>query len=125
MAEENLSGLVANITADGVVDAGEVAMLRESLYADGTIDRAEVDALFEINDAVSGNDNDASWVALFVEAISGHIMEDGVIDAEETAYLKSKIEGDGAVDSTELALLEHLKSHAGDNFPSELAALMS
>ncbi len=120
----SLQDMVKEIIADGVVDASEVQALREELFADGEIDRAEVDALFTINDAVSGNENDASWTQLFAEAVSSHIMDDGIIDAEETSYLVGQIQGDGQVDATEMALLESLQSQATD-FPSELAALMS
>ena len=61
--------LVQDIIADGIVDATEVAQLRAEFLADGVIDREEADALFAINDAVSGNDNDPSYEDFFVEAI--------------------------------------------------------
>lgn len=108
--------LVQDIIADGVVDATEVTQLREVMLEDGVIDREEADALFEINDAVTGNANDLSWEEFFVEAITSHVLEDetspGVIDQGEGDWLASKIEGDGEVDAVETALLINVASKA-------------
>ena len=108
--------LIADITADGVVDADEVAGMRQRLYADGKIDREEADFLFAINEAVSGNANDPGWRKLFVDAITSHVLEDeespGVIDEQEAAWLITKIEGDLQVDETEKALLASIKKNA-------------
>lgn len=111
-----LSQLVADITADGVVDADEVAGMRKRLYADGVIDREEADFLFAVNDAVSGHANDPGWKKLFVEALTSHLLEDkkspGEVDAQEAAWLIKKIEGDRQVDETEKALLTSIKTKA-------------
>ncbi len=120
----SLNELVKDIIADGVVDADEVQQLETALYADGVIDSEEVDALFTINDAVSGNANSPLWTDLFVKAVSENILDDGVIDFDEVAYLVEKIQGDGAVDATEVALLENLKSNCQGEFPAELASLL-
>jgi uncharacterized tellurite resistance protein B-like protein len=111
------------ILADGIIDENEVKQLREVLYADGKIDKEEAELLFELNDAVSGKANAASWETLFVEAITSYLLEDktspGEIDEEEEKWLLSKIQGDGQVDETEKALLLHLKNNA-KKFPSTL-----
>ena len=120
----NLKKLLDDVVADGQVDAEEVRRIRKEIYDDGVIDAEEVEFLFDVNDAVSGNDNDPGWKALFVEAISSNILEDGTIDAEETAMLVAKIQGDGTVDETEKALLLHLKEKA-TAFPPELDALLN
>jgi uncharacterized membrane protein YebE (DUF533 family) len=114
-----LKELKSSILADGVIDEAEVKQLREVLYADGKIDKEEADFLFELNDAVSGKANHSSWETLFVEAISAYLLEDGVIDDEETQWLLAKIQGDGQLDKTEKALLANLKSKA-KSFPSTL-----
>ena len=119
-----LQQLLDDVIEDGKIDAGEVQLMREELFADGVIDAEEVDFLFAVNDAVSGNDNDPGWTTLFVEAITSNILEDGTIDDEETAMLVGKIQGDGAVDSIEKALLLNLKAKAKD-FPAELEALLN
>ncbi len=107
--EQELSAFTAAILEDGIIDAAEVAKIRERVYADGIVDREEADFLFALNDATSGADNDASWQALFVEALSDHVLKDeispGTIDDDEAAYLRSKIEADEVVDANELALL--------------------
>jgi uncharacterized membrane protein YebE (DUF533 family) len=104
------------ILEDGVIDADEVKLLRKELYADAVIDREEADFLFALNDATSGADNDPSWRAFFVEALSDHVLKDkvspGVVDDDEAAYLISKIMADGVVDANELALLVNITAKA-------------
>ena len=106
---KSLEDMATEILKDGVIDAKEVALLRERLFADGQIDREEVDFLFRLNDAVSGKTNDPAWSQLFAQAITRHVLSDekspGVVDNDEVEYLKSKIQGDGKVDDAERALL--------------------
>jgi hypothetical protein len=122
-----LAELKTSVLEDGTVDAAEVAQIREAIFDDGIVDREEADFLFEINDAVSGKENDAGWQTLFVEGISKHVLEDetspGVIDNDEAAYLKEKIHGDGQVDDAEKALLSEIKDKATGDTPSELSFL--
>ena len=112
----DLQALAKDILDDGVIDAREVAVLRETLYADGVIDREEAELLFQLNDAVSGKANHASWPKFFVSALTDHLLKDeespGVLDEDESAWLISKIQGDGHVDSTELALLVSITAKA-------------
>ena len=103
---------VEAIIADGIVDSEEAAALREEIFADGVVDRNEAETLFQINDATSGN-NSSEFNSLFVDAISAHVLEDGVIDDEEVDWLATKIKGDGKVCGVELDLLERL----ADNGP--------
>ena len=111
-----LNELADDIIEDGIVDADEVIKMRERLYADGIIDREEAEFLFRINDSVSGNKNDPSWNELFVEAITGHLLEDevspGEVDEDEAKWLLEKIQADGKIDEIELALLKNLKVKA-------------
>ncbi len=111
------------ILDDGVIDADEVVKIRERLYDDGTIDREEADFLFKLNDAVSGKENDASWQAFFVEALTDHVLKDeetpGVIDGDEAAFLIEKIKGDEKVDETELQLLVNICNTATGESPEE------
>ena len=113
------SAMVA-ILEDGVIDADEVAMLKKIIFKGGPhtvgIDRIEADFLFELNDAVSENDNDKSWQEFFVETIARHVLDDdespNEIDADEAKWLISRIEGDGKVDALERALLTTIKKQA-------------
>jgi uncharacterized membrane protein YebE (DUF533 family) len=113
---QTTAAVVAAVVADGVVDAAEVADLRAFFYEDGTVDADELNALFEINDAVSGNGNDAGWTALFVEAGTDAVLADdetpGVLDDAEWATLKALVDGDGTVDGNERALLANIKANA-------------
>ena len=118
-----LEELKKSILEDGVIDAQEVEQLREVLYADGVIDKEEAEFLFELNDVVSGKENDASWEQFFVKVISDFLLEDenspGEIDEEEAKWLLQKIQGDGQLDKTEQALLTNLKNKS-KNFPKIL-----
>jgi uncharacterized membrane protein YebE (DUF533 family) len=116
-----LKKLAKDIVADGVVDAAEVKGMRARLYADGVIDRAEADFLFSVNDAVSGHKNVPAWQKLFIEALTDFVLKDevspGVVDEKEANYLISKIEADGTVDETELALLVNITVNAKQTTP--------
>jgi hypothetical protein len=119
-----LSDFKTAILEDGVIDAEEVSKIKERLYEDGIIDREEADFLFDLNDAVSGKENDPSWSKFFVEAISDHVLKDdqspGEIDQDEASYLIDKIKGDGQVDQTELALLVNICENATGDTPENL-----
>lgn len=125
---KTLSQLKNEILADGIIDAIEVKELKAVLYADGIIDAEEADFLFELNDAVSGKENDVTWKELFVEAISSFLLEDdiskGEIDKDEAKWLLDKLQNDGKIDDIEMELLTHLKKNTS-NFPQELADLMA
>ena len=120
-----LQSLYESVVEDGVVDAGEVEEIRKEVYADGKVDIEEVEFLFKINDAVSGNKNDTGWDDLFVSAITDNIMDDGVIDSDEVDLLVRLIGADGKVDGAEKKLLENLKGKNEGNLPSELESLLS
>jgi uncharacterized membrane protein YebE (DUF533 family) len=122
---KSLKELVADITADGVVDADEVAGIRQRIYADGKIERDEAEFLFAINDAVSGQANHPSWQKLFVEALTSHLLEDeespGEVDEKEATWLIQQVEGDRQIDETEKALLASIKANA-KSLPENLKA---
>jgi len=103
--------------------------LRVELYEDGKIDKDEADAMFKINDAVTGNDNHPSYQDLFVETIADYVLEDecspGVIDEEEGQYLVDKIQGDGEVDEAERALSLFLKENAEGIISASLNELIA
>ena len=123
----NLHDLKNELLEDGIIDANEVQKLKDILYADGIIDKDEADFLFEINDAVSGKNNDQEWDMFFAQAICDFLLKDenspGVIDEQEAAWLLEKVGADGKVDDVEKALLVKLQSEA-KNFPSELSKLL-
>jgi uncharacterized membrane protein YebE (DUF533 family) len=124
---KTLSELKNEILADGIIDANEVKELETVLFADGKIDEEEATLLFELNDAVSGKDNDSSWSDLFVKAISSYVLDDensnGEIDEQEAKWLYDNIKGDGQIDDTERELLNNLKAKS-NNFPEILEGLL-
>tara|TARA_B110000977_G_scaffold40303_2_gene54218 strand:+ start:226 stop:603 length:378 start_codon:yes stop_codon:yes gene_type:complete len=124
---KSLDKLKKEILADGIVDSNEVVEIRSVIYDDGKIDSEEADFLFEINDAVSGKNNDSSWTTLFVEAITSYLLEDenspGEIDDDEATWLFDKINGDGQIDEIEKQLLLNLKSKV-DTLQSNLESLL-
>ena len=126
--EVGLEGLKRELLADGKIDAEEVNRLREVLYADGKIDQEEADFLFELNDAVSGKQNDSSWKAFFVEAITDYLLNDekspGIIDEEEGKWLEEKINNDGKLDTVERALVASLRRKS-KSMPQSLNAILS
>lgn len=123
----SLSELKNAILEDGVIDAAEVSQIESVIFDDGVIDQEEADFLFELNDAVSGKNNDAGWSKLFIKAISSYLLEDeespGEIDDDEAQWLHDKIAGDGKIDSVEKLLLMHLRDNA-KGFPEKLASLI-
>lgn len=120
----SLEEFAREVLEDGIIDADEIAKIRERIYDDGIIDREEADFLFRLNDGVSGKDNDPGWTDLLVEAISDHVLKDdespGVIDEDEATYLIDKIKGDGQVDMTELSLLVNILANATGECPKNL-----
>lgn len=111
------------ILMDGRIDAQEVELLQELLYEDGVIDKEEAEFLFELNDEVIKEDNDLSWDAFFINAITNFILDDkkspGEIDEEEAKWLLQHIQKDGKIDDREKTLLANLKKHS-KNFPDIL-----
>ena len=124
---KSLQELKDEFLVDGVIDANEVAELERALFADGKIDLEEANILFDINDVVSGKNNDMAWNNLFIRAISSYLLDDentpGVIDEYEADWLYNKIKGDGQIDALERELLINLKSNA-KNFPPKLEELL-
>lgn len=124
---DKLETLKQEILADGKIDAAEVDRLKEMLYADGVIDQKEADFLFDLNDAVSEKENAASWSTFFITAISDYLLKDeispGIIDENETEWLKRRISADGKVDGIEKNLLIHLIDNA-KIVPDELKTLL-
>lgn len=115
------------LLADGVIDASEAKKLEKLLFADGKIDSEEAEFIFEINDAVSGKNNDIAWDELFVKAIISYMLDDtdspGEIDETEADWLYNRIKGDGQIDKLERKLLLQLKTQS-KNFPSKLEELL-
>lgn len=124
---KTLEELKKELLEDGIIDAQEVATLEEVVFEDGVVDKEEADFLFDLNNAVSGNNNAPEWKDFFVKAITSFVLDDdksnGEIDDDEAKYLYDQIKGDGKIDEIEKALLENIKAKSR-NFPSLLEELL-
>jgi len=124
---KSLQQLKEDVLKDGIIDAGEVLEMHGILFDDGKIDIEEAEMLFEINDAVSGKENHASWQDLFVKALTSYVLDDEdsryEIDEIEAKWLYDHIKSDGAIDANERKLLINLIDNS-KNFPQLLASLL-
>ncbi len=110
MTNLKLRQLMENILANGKVEGQELEVLRSELYADGKIDRQEADFLVEMHKRVQRVT--PAFEHFFYQAIKDHILADGKITAEETAWLRQMLYADGKIDDHEKKLLHELKGEA-------------
>ena len=84
--------------------------------------------MFGLNDACDPSENCDGWSVLFTEAIADYVLNDpespGEIDEREAEFLLEQLWGDGEIDSVEMDLLRHLKTHA-KSYPESLANLFT
>jgi hypothetical protein len=106
----DLRKIQEDILATGKVDSKHLEELRRVLYADGKIDRREADFLAELHKRVQRPT--PAFDAFFYKAIKDHILADGKIDAEESAWLRQLIFADGKVSDEERKFLHELKGEA-------------
>ncbi len=107
----DLRQLMEDVLADGRIDGQEIERLRHELYADGKIDRAEADFLIELHKRVQRPSGHA-WEQFFYQAIKDHVLADGSIDVEETAWLRRMLLEDGRIDDAERKFLHQVKGEA-------------
>jgi tellurite resistance protein len=111
----HLPAYMEEILANGKVDTPELETLRRELYADGKIDRREADWLVEMHKRIQRRG--PAWEEFFYQAVKDHLLADGTIDAEETAWLRQLILADGLVDTREKKFLHELKGEAKQTSP--------
>ena len=105
-----LNELKSQILADGVIEDGEVELLRKQLYADGVIEKDEAEFLVMLrNEAKSVA---PSFEPFFFQALKDYLLADGVIDAGEAAFLRRALYADGKIDDGEKMFLKELKALA-------------
>lgn len=98
------------ILANGKVGGPELEALRRQLYAGGKIKRREADFLVELHKRVQHRT--PAFEQFFYQAIKDHILAQGRIDAEETAWLRQMLFADGKIDDEERKFLHELKGEA-------------
>jgi len=107
---------------DAIVSEAEIMELREAGWADGLITRAEAEAIFALQHAITNPTH--AWSDFFVEAIRQYVLNGteprGYASEAEADWLIAEIERDGRVCSmTELELLVEITETAR-NLPQTL-----
>lgn len=108
------------ILAKSRVDGAELEELRAAIYGNGGVDRPKADFLAELHKRVERMT--PAFDHFFYQAVKDHVLADGRIDADETAWLRQLIFADGTIDDQERKLLHELKGEAKEVGP-EFAAL--
>jgi len=114
--------LAQRAAADGQITADGILALRREGWGDGIIARAEAEALFTLNSALT--ERSAEWVDFFVEAISEFVLNGTPprlqCNLEEAEWLIAQVDADGKVDSmAELEALVRIVERA-ENVPDRL-----
>ncbi len=119
---QELRRIEQDILARGRVDGDHLEALRLALYAGGVVSRPAADFLVELHKRV-GHPNPA-FEHLFYRAITDHVLTDGRTDAEEAAWLRRMLIGDGTIRDEGRKFLHELKGEAGHTSP-EFEALFA
>jgi len=120
---------MAAILADGVIDEGEVKILRKALWADGKISNSEVEFLIELRIAAQKKAKAKKeeltpvFEKLFFKAVEENVLKDGKIDAAEANWLRRALFADGKIDAGEKKFLERLNKAAKGQISPEFQKL--
>jgi hypothetical protein len=114
-AMPSLRELEEAILANGRVEGQELESLRQTLYVNGKISREHADFLVMLHKRVQRRT--PGFRDFFHKAIKDHVLADGRISAEETAWLRQMIFRDGKVSDEERKLLNELKGEATQASP--------
>ncbi len=122
MLDTDLERLMAKVADLGRVSEAEARRIVNEVYDDGVVSRAEADALFDLNDKLSGAD--PLWDDRFCEAIKDFLLTVeapvGWVSEEESQWLIERINRDGRIaHATELDLLLDVLRYA-EGAPREL-----
>ena len=106
----NLQEIKQAVLAKGRIDGAELEALRRQVYAKDKIERQEADYLVELHKRVQHMT--PAFEQFFYQAIKGHILAHGRIDAEEAAWLRQMLFADGKIKDEERKFLNELKGEA-------------
>ncbi len=125
---KTLAALIAEIKADGKIDAGEITALNALLYKDGKIDHDELKAVCELNEACgTAEGTDSGWKGAFARIIADGVLKDaespGKIDKDEAALLNQLFSNDGKIDENEVAALALIKQEATNGIHEDMNSL--
>ena len=99
----NLRQIEESILATGKLDGRELEILRQQLFADGKIDRRKADFLVELHKRVQHIN--PAFEQFFYQAIKDHLLSNGRINAEETAWLRQMLYADVTIKDEERKFL--------------------
>jgi hypothetical protein len=99
-----------DILSTGKVDGPHLEALHRQVYADGNIDRQKADFLVELHKRVEHMT--PAFEQFFYQAIKDHILADGRIGVEESAWLRQMLLADGKLKDEERKFLHELKGEA-------------
>ncbi|HZU39044.1 MAG TPA: hypothetical protein VFA18_24165 [Gemmataceae bacterium] len=103
------------LLTENAIRGNEVKELQDLLYEDGEISRNEADFLVELYKRV--RNRSPEFRQFFYNAIKDHVLSDGRINAEETAWLRQMIFHDDRVQDEERQFLTRLKGEATATCP--------
>lgn len=110
-----LRELMQDILADGKIDRLDVESLTDLLYTDDVVDREEAEFLVVLQRRVERFS--PAFEKFFYQSIKRHVLNDGVINAEETAWLRKVILHDGKANERERKLIRELRGEASEVCP--------
>jgi hypothetical protein len=118
----HFADIARQATADRAITAERILELRRAGWADGTMTLDEVDAVFELNDALAAPSTE--WSDFFVEAIGEFVVNGtspkGYVSEDNARWLIDRIDLDGTLHGmTELELLVRVLER-GLNTPDRL-----
>jgi uncharacterized membrane protein YqhA len=118
-----LNELKKDIFSDGHIDENDVKRLRDAIFDEAGMNKEKADFLFQLKNSISRKRITKELEELFVEAITGFLLEDeespGEIDEHEAKWLRAKIQSKGYADNTDKRLLANLRKRS-INFPEIL-----
>jgi hypothetical protein len=111
-----------DILAVGKVEGRELKVLRRRVYGDAKIDRQTADFLVILHKPV--RHRTPGFENFFYQAIKDHILADGRITKEETAWLRRMLHTNGRISDEGRKFLHELKGE-GTQFSEEFEALFN
>jgi hypothetical protein len=106
----DLRDIERDILAIGKVDGEELEVLRKRVYSGGKIDRQTADFLVELHKRVQHRT--PAFEKFFYQAIKDHILANGRIGVEKSAWLRRLLLANGRLNDEERQFLHELKGEA-------------
>lgn len=110
------------VLGDGHISTKEVEILRTALLDDGDVNKSELEFLQEVRQESKTQVH--AFNELFIEAVKGHLLRDGSVDAADVTWLRTAIFADGSADDVEKRLLEELKANSCPELDALCAEVM-